>query len=388
MKLLYNIPATFNSAGMERVLANKVNWLVEHGYEVSVVTTDQKDLPAYFPMNDSIKFFDLGINYDENNGKSFLNKLVLFPIKQIRHKRRLKCLIDREKPDIVISMFGNEASLISGMDIKARKVLEVHFSKMKKLQYGRKGLWHLADLIRTKLDGRTIKKYDRFVTLTEEDMEDWGTGSGNITVIPNALTTFPERVSRLDEKTVISIGRLSRQKGFDRLISAWRRIASRMPGWKLEIIGGGDQGYASWLNQLIDEVGVCGSVTIRPPVKNMSEVYGHASILAMTSRYEGLPMVLLESQAYGIPAVSFACKCGPRDVIADGENGFLVEDGCIDEFAEKLSILMRDDKLRDSMGAKARNMSSRFKEDRIMAIWDNLFKELVAGNEDDSHIGS
>ena len=378
MKLLYNIPATFNSAGMERVLANKVNWLVVHGYEVSVVTTDQKGLPAYFPMNDRIRFLDLGINYDENNGKSFLNKLIHFPLKQIRHKRRLKRLIDREKPDIVISMFGNEVSLISGMDIKARKVLEVHFSKMKKLQYGRKGLWHLADLIRTKFDGRTIKKYDRFVTLTEEDMEDWGTGSGNIRVIPNALTTFPERVSRLDEKTVISIGRLSHQKGFDRLIPAWSRIASKMPGWKLEIIGGGDQGYTLWLNQLIDEAGVRDSVTIRPPMKNMSEVYEHASILAMTSRYEGLPMVLLESQAYGIPAVSFACKCGPRDVITDGENGFLVEDGNLELFAEKLLALMQDEDLREKMGVSARNKSKSFSEDRVMPHWDRLFKGLVA----------
>ncbi|MDD6254190.1 MAG: glycosyltransferase family 4 protein [Bacteroidales bacterium] len=377
MKLLYNIPATFNSAGMERVLANKVNWLVDQGYEVSVVTTDQKGLPAYFPMNDRIRFFDLGINYDENNGKSFLNKLIHFPFKQIRHKRRLKRLIDREKPDIVISMFGNEASLISGMDIKARKVLEVHFSKMKKLQYGRNGLWHLADLIRTKLDGRTIKKYDRFVTLTEEDMEDWGSDAGNISVIPNALTVFPNSVSHLDRRTVISIGRLSHQKGFDRLISVWSRIASKMPGWKLEIIGGGDQGYTLWLNQLIDEAGVRDSVTIRPPMKNMSEVYENASILAMTSRYEGLPMVLLESQAYGIPAVSFACKCGPRDVITDGENGFLVEDGNLDLFAEKMLALMQDEDLRRTMGASARNKSKKFSEERVMSQWDSLFKGLV-----------
>lgn len=388
MKLLYNIPATFNSAGMERVLANKVNWLVEHGYEVSVVTTDQKGLPAYFPMNDRIRFFDLGINYDENNGKSFLNKLIHFPFKQIRHKRQLKSLIAREKPDIVISMFGNDAMVIAGMQIDVSKVIELHFPKMKYMQYGRKGLWYLADLFRTKLDARIVRRYDRFVTLTEEDMADWGPDAGNISVIPNALTTFPDSVSHLDRRTVISIGRLSHQKGFDRLISAWSRIASKMPGWKLEIIGGGDQGYTSWLNQLIDEAGVRDSVTIRPPVNNMAEVYEHASILAMTSRYEGLPMVLLESQAYGIPAVSFACKCGPRDVITDGENGFLVEDGSIDEFAEKLSLLMSDGQLRDSMGVKARNMSLRFKEEQIMSKWDSLFKNLTAGNEDNSHIGS
>lgn len=377
MKLLYNIPATSNSGGMERVLANKVNWLVQHGYDVSVVTTDQKGLPAYFPMKDSIRFYDLGINYDENNGMSFLHKLMHFPLKQIRHKRRLELLIAEEKPDVVISMFGNEASLIAGMHLSACKVLEVHFSRLKKLQYGRKGLWYLADLLRTQLDARTVRKYDRFVTLTEEDMADWGPEPENISVIPNALPAFPETVSSLDKKTVIAIGRLSHQKGFDRLVSAWGRIASKMPDWSLEIIGSGEQEYKSWLEELVDDAGLRDSVTIRPPVKNMAEVYENASILAMTSRYEGLPMVLLESQSYGIPVVSFACKCGPRDVIIDGDNGFLVEDGNLDLFAEKLLVLMREEELRKTMGASARAKSYKFSEERVMHHWDKLFKGLV-----------
>ena len=88
-------------------------------------------------------------------------------------------------------------------------------------------------------------------------------------------------------------------------------------------------------------------------------------------------MVLLESQSYGIPAVSLACKCGPRDIIEDGVNGFLVEDVKLDVFAERLQALMRDEDLRKFMGANARKRSLRFSEDSIMSKWDILFKDLL-----------
>lgn len=377
MTILYNISATSNSGGMERVLANKSDWLANNGYEVIVVTTDQRGRPSFFRMNESIRFYDLGINYEENNGRSFLNKISCFPFKQFQHWRKLKALINEVKPDVVVSMFGNDALLISGMHINARKVIELHFSKMKYMQYGRKGLWHLADLIRTKLDAYLVKKYDRFVVLTEEDKDDWGSGYGNMCVIPNSLTLLPDRPSQCERKTVVSIGRLSPQKGFDRLISVWGRIAPKMPGWRLEIIGGGDLKYRDWLQQLADCAGVHDSVAFRPSVNNMADVYENASILAMTSRYEGLPMVLLESQAYGVPAVSFACKCGPKDVIADGQNGFLVDDGNLELFAERLETLMRDKELRRTMGARARDKSVRYSEETVMAQWDRLFKGLV-----------
>ena len=115
MKILYNIAAISNSGGMERVLANKSNWLSNNGYEVIIVTTDQKGKPAFFTMNEGIRLYDLGINYSDNGVDFFLKRLVRYLLKQIRHRSRLKALIDEIKPDIVVSMFGNEALLIAGM---------------------------------------------------------------------------------------------------------------------------------------------------------------------------------------------------------------------------------------------------------------------------------
>lgn len=112
MHLIYLIAATHNSGGMERVLANKANYLVAHGYDVSIVTTDQRGLKPFFPLDERIKCYDLGINYEVNNGKSFFNKLLHFPFKQWKHKIRLTKLLKQLGADIVISMFCNDASIL------------------------------------------------------------------------------------------------------------------------------------------------------------------------------------------------------------------------------------------------------------------------------------
>ena len=129
MKILYCIAGTYNSGGMERVLANKANWLVNHGYEVTIVTTDQKGRRPFFSLDERIVCYDLGIGYEENNGKSFLNKLLRYPYKQYKHRKRLAALIKQIKPDITISMFCNDVSILPRIKDKSKKILEIHFSK-------------------------------------------------------------------------------------------------------------------------------------------------------------------------------------------------------------------------------------------------------------------
>ena len=140
MRIVYCIPATSNSGGMERVLARKVNYLTELGHELIVVTTDQRGASPFFPLNEAVQQYDLGINYDETNGKGILAKLRSYPTKHRQHKHRLSTLLKELRADIVISMFGDDATLLPKMKDGSRKVLEYHFSKLKRLQYGRRGL--------------------------------------------------------------------------------------------------------------------------------------------------------------------------------------------------------------------------------------------------------
>ena len=374
MKIIYCIACTCHSGGMERVLTNKANYLARHGYEIVVVTTDQRGAQPFFPLEPSIRSIDLGINYDENNGKSFLNKLLHYPVKQALHRKRLKAVLMKERPNVTVSMFNNDAGFIPGIKDGSAKLLEIHFSKFKRLQYGRKGLWRLADRWRSKQDEKTVRKFDRFVVLTEEDKAYWG-NLPNIMVIPNAISGIPAGTALLENKRVIAVGRYTYQKGFERLVDAWHLLASRFPDWKLDIIGDGEE--RPLLEQRIRSYGLERQVTLTRPTQEIGKVYMEASILASSSRYEGLPMVLLEAQAFGLPIVAFQCKCGPKDIVSNGMNGYLVPEGDIADMTRRLETLMKDVTLRKRMGLKAKESASRFNEEAIMEKWMNTFQTLA-----------
>lgn len=374
MKIVYCIAGTCHSGGMERVLANKANYLAKQGYEVLIVTTDQQGLPPFFPLDRRIRSLDLDVNYEENNGKSFLNKLLHYPLKQYRHRKRLAAVLKREKPDVTISMFCNDAGFMTHIKDGSAKVLEIHFSKFKRLQYGRRGLWRLADLWRSKQDEKLVKKFDKFVVLTEEDKGYWGS-LPNMTVIPNANTFVTDQTALLENKKVIAIGRYTYQKGFERLIEAWRMLSAQFPDWKLDIIGDGEEREA--LQNQIHAYGLENQIALLKPTRQIAQLYLDASLLVLSSRYEGLPMVLIEAQTFGLPIVAFQCKCGPKDVVTDKETGFLVPEGDVEKLAKGMSALMKDEALRKEMGRKARLASLRYDENAIMRQWTDLFHLLT-----------
>lgn len=374
LHIVYTILGTFNSGGMERVLANKANFLARKGYEITIITTDQQNRKPYFELDHNIRCIDLGINYTEEQDSNIISKSVSYLFKQREHKRKLKEWLCRLKPHITVSMFDNDASFITSIEDGSKKVGEIHFSRFKRLQYGRKGIWGLVDRWRSEQDLRLAEKFDRFVVLTEEDKGYWG-NLPNIEVIPNANSFESDNKATLTHKQVVAIGRYDYQKGFDELIHIWRRVQTQYPEWKLCIYGQGP--LKSFLEQLIRELQLEDSVSLMPPVRDVKQVYLNSSILAMTSRYEGLPMVLLEAQVCGVPMISYMCKCGPKDIITEGENGFLIEEGDREAFAAKLMLLMEDTSLRLRMGAKAVENAKRYEREVIMEKWISLFDKLV-----------
>ncbi|MDR1182607.1 MAG: glycosyltransferase family 4 protein [Bacteroidales bacterium] len=374
MRIAYCINGTYNSGGMERVLANKANFLVKRGCEVIIITTDQKGRAPFFALSPKIQCYDLGVNYDENNGKGFINKVWHYPFKQWKHKKSLTKLLDHLRTDIVVSMFGNDVPFIWKIKDGSKKVLEIHFSRFKRLQYGRKGIWKWADAFRNRADGRIVKKFDKFVVLTHEDQAYWG-DLPNMIVIENAKNEWGDHKALLESKNVIAVGRYNYQKGFDRLIEAWRLVHIRFPDWKLQIVGDGE--LRSELEMLVGKYNLEGAVVLKKNTSDILSEYLDASLLVLSSRYEGLPMVLLEAMSVGLPMVAFTCKCGPRDLITDGENGFLVPEGDVPELAAQIMQLMEDSALRKEMGEVARIGSERFSEPVIMEKWMQLFDNLI-----------
>ena len=178
----------------------------------------------------------------------------------------------------------------------------------------------------------------------------------------------------MSAKRLIAVGRMEYQKNFPDLLSIWSRVAPTFPDWELHIYG--DGWMLDGLRRQAEELGVASQVTFEGAVSDMETAYASSSIYLMTSHFEGLPMVLLEAQSVGLPAVSYACSSGPRDIITDGEDGFLVP--LYDEatFAERLSTLMRDEALRTCMGKAAEVASHRYDLEVIMPQWLELFSTL------------
>lgn len=374
MRIAYNIAGTYNSGGMERVLANKANFLARQGHEVMIITTDQQGRKPYFTLGKGIKCSDLDINYSSTQGQGIVGKSLSYLLKQRKHKRRLKKLLTDYRADIVISMFDHEVSFLHTIDDGSGKLAEIHFSRFKRLQYGRKGLWGLADRWRSKRDLKLAAYYDRFVVLTHEDRGYWGDLS-NIVVIPNANSFEPDRVASLDEKRVIAVGRYDYQKAFEELIYIWKGVKAWYPDWKLCVYGDGPR--RKELEELIEALYLRDVVQLLPSVKDIESEYLKSSILVMTSRYEGLPMALLEGQTCGLPLIAYACKCGPKEVIRNGKNGYLITEGDRQSFAEKLMFLMGNTDTRIRMGREAKLRATDFSEEVVMAKWLTLFEQLV-----------
>lgn len=367
MKIVYCIPAMANSGGMERVLSCKANYLVSLGHEVHIITSDQMGRSVFFPLDPRIQLHDLGINHEVTNG-SLWRKILQFPLKRWRHEKALRALLFKLRADVVISMFGLESSFLPRIEDGSRKILEYHFSKLKRLQYNRKGLWRKLDLWYTKQDEQIVLLYDDFVVLTEEDRQLWG-DLPNIHVIPNPLPFESDEVSICEAKRIIAAGRYNYQKNFEELIEIWAQIAPQHPDWRLDIYGDGEE--RTNLQRQIDQ-GTVPNICLQRPTKDMPHVYLQSSLYVMTSHYEGLPMVLLEAQTMGLPIVSYACQCGPRDIITHGEDGYIIEPHDRDSFCQALLRLMKDEELRKRMGVKAKVASKRYTLESVMAQWIKL----------------
>lgn len=376
MKIVYCICSIYNPGGMERVLLNKVRYLVEElHWDVTVVTTDQHGRPPFYPFPEGVKMIDLSINYSDDNGKPFLKKFCGYIQKRRLHKKRLRALLSQIKPDVVDCFYPGECSFVPRLKDGSKKVMELHQSKLFHHQYNRTGLMGLADKVRARMDESLVRKFDRFVVLTQEDAQMWG-DLPNIEVIPNAAYFIAEKHADCSHKRVIAVGRLDYQKGFDRLIEAWRIVqqTEQYHDWYLDIYGQGE--WQEMLEQCITNYDIAETCAIHAPTKNIGEEYTRSSMLVMSSNYEGFPMVMIEAMACGLPVVSFDFKCGPRDIIDHGKNGLIVPNGDIQGLANGMMLLMNDDALRQEMGMNARQIVDTYSEEAVMKMWISLFERI------------
>lgn len=375
MKIIYSICGLYNSGGMERIVTQKANYLADvFGYDVTILTTDQNGRPVFFSLSPNVKHIDLGINYGdgEHDDMNVIKKVLGKKMKTRQHFRKLKAFLCNEKADIVVTTINNDLNLLLKIQDGSKKICEFHFSRQTKILEAPNALLRNIQRVRMVLWKRYFAKYDKFIVLTEEDKVAWG-NLKNMIVIPNFVDEIPPYVSAKREKRVICVGRAVYQKGFDLMLDIWKFVMEKDTEWQLYIYGNGDK---TALEDKKKKLGLTNSVHLMPATKTIDQEYDKSSIYALSSRYEGLPMVLLEAMSHGLPIVSFACPCGPKDVIKE-TFGSIVENGDTKSFSSVLLGWMHNpDKLE--LGSKnAYGEIQKYTKTAIMKKWNLLFKKII-----------
>lgn len=386
MKIAYTYPAFINIGGADKIIINKANYLAEKmGYDVYLITDSQNGLKPFFPVSEKVKMIDLDINFFQQYQYSPIKRLFVYQKLTRQFKQRMTQLLSEIKPDILISTFSRDAKFI-GLYKKYAKVTlaEVHTTKknIRALpELRRKGFPYtlLANYIEHQLNS-SAKKFDEVIVLNTLEEELWKPVR-KVRVINNAVQLYPKEQNPLTAKSVIFVGRAEYEKGPDRLIEVWKLVAEKHPDWTVRMFCTG-----AMLEQLQDQVKgyeLEQQVLFMPPTKDMEREYLNSSMCLMTSRFEGFPVVLQEAMGCGLPCLSFNCPSGPRHIITDNEDGFLVENGDIKAMADKVCELIEHENLRRQMGNKAKQNIARYSEEKIMGQWKDLFEELVNRNGHD-----
>lgn len=381
MKIVYCLPQLFHPGGIERIVSIKANYLVEvYGYDVTIVVADQKMQAPFFHLNEKIKIIDLNLDYESTLCLPILKRLIKRRKLHKLHEQKLSDILFNLHPDITISTFTQESAFLPNIKDGSKKILEFHFCRghkkimanffkfpLKKKIFYYLRCWQEENII--------IPKYDQFVVLTKEDKKLWSTKIHSVIDIPNILSFKVNKIADLKPKIAIAVGRLDSQKGFDTLIKMWAVIVKQSKDWKLNIFGQGED--KNYLDQLISELNLKDSVFINKPDKNIQQRYLESSLFLMTSNYEGWGLVLTEAMQCGLPSVAFACKCGPKDIITNGEDGFCIPYKDENLFIKRTLQLMNNEKLRVTMGCNAWKNIQRYSIDNVMPKWHDLFNTLT-----------
>lgn len=381
-KIVFCTPALYSAGGMERVVTAKANYFAEHfGYEVTIIVTEGNGDHSFFHLSKRVEVINFGLAFEDLWNKQFLKKIVLYFKKQRLYKKLLNRELLRIKPDITITTLRREINFINDIQDGSYKIGELHLcrSNYRGIEDGDSSIlkilfskWWKKDIV------NQLRKLDKFVVLTDNAVSDWPE-LDNIQMIPDPLPIEGFNQSRSDIKRVISVGRYSNEKGYDLLLRIWSIVEKECPDWQLDVYGMGDPTpYVKMIDDLSIDQRRC---HLRSSLVDVESEYIRSSVFVHPSRSEGFGLVIVEAMACSLPVVSFDCENGPRSIITDSVDGFLIPSFNIRFFADRLIMLMRDEPLRKQMGEMGRLKSQQYSIDRIALQWKTLFDDLMLNHE-------
>jgi glycosyltransferase involved in cell wall biosynthesis len=351
--------------GVERFVCELADALVGRGLRVTLGSVDTPRERLVYPVGPEVSVVASGSTLLAGNARTRLGRMPAILGERWRAGRALGRVIDLTRADaIVLNGLVTACSvLVARKSARARSICcdHNHFA-------ARSAIWQ-------RLRARLYPQVGAVVSLTEADRPKFSALNPNTHVILNTSSLHADAPTLPSTPQVLAVGRLQAQKGFDLLLRAWLTVMRRMPQARLKIVGGGPLGAE--LAALARTLGIEASVEFVEPTDRIETLYREASVFVLSSRYEGMPLALLEAQALGVPAVAFDCPTGPREILSEA-TGVLVPSEDVPALAQALLRLLGDPALRARMGAAAIARDREvFSRARQVGAWAALIDEVA-----------
>ena len=370
MKVLYLFRSLAVFGGIERILVNKMNYLSSvYGYSVWMITTDQGDHAIPYNLHEDVKVEDLGICFYRRYNYNIIRRIWGAYMMKRQYRERLYRRILDINPDVIVCTTADDIKSIVSVKGVIPLVVESHSVFSRTIENGK---YWLMKKYRKYVFLKSLSYVDCLVVLTEADAVEWRKVHPKVFVIPNVLLSAGHERALLNNKSAIFVGRLDYQKDPLAVIRIWSKIRQYHNDWILNIYGEGE--LEDVVKRSADEVG---GIIVHKPTTKIWKCYAESSMLLSTSLFEPFGLVIIEAMSCGLPVVAFNCPFGPSAIISDGIDGYLVSQGDIDGYVDKVCMLMGSINKRKMMGMAGRNSISRYASSTIMPQWKMLFDEII-----------
>lgn len=358
-KIFFLIDQLHSHGGIEKLVAEKANyWCDFFGYEVKIISTEQKLQPYVYTISNKVKFQDLAINY--HRGISFFHPMNL--VKLSRNFFNIKKILNSEQPDfIVVASHIPMTYLLPFIKTKAKIIKEIHYSKYNKTN-------NFKENIFTNIE----EKYDYLVVLSQEEASFHK--AKNTLVIPNPVKIPDFKINTIAEREniIAAVLRFAPVKQIEKMIVIWEKFYRNYPDWQLYLYGTKEGDYFEKIQQMVQDKKLENTIVFKGKTNDVFMELNKVKLLLMTSEQECFPMVILEANACGVPVVSFDCPTGPRNIIHHQEDGLLIPNNDEKKMEEELKYLVQNPLEIQSLSDKALENAKKYELPKVMNIWKSL----------------
>ncbi len=359
-KIALLVDQFYEHGGIEKLVAIKANyWVTNFKFDVTIVSTENKNRPLIYDLDKSVKFLDLHINYYRSISYFSLKNIILL----LQNIIAIQRFINRNKPDVLIVASHIPITYVLPFLSrgKTKIVKEFHFSKY----------YDDKNVLKNKVFNYIESKYDRLVVLSDEEKSFYK--SNNVVVINNpVIPNFNIDLIPSNEKELIAstILRFAPVKRIELLIEIWEIFSKKNSSWRLFVYGPLDNEYGKQIQKLVCDKKLQKCIIFKGKTNSVFEELSKSRVVLICSEQECFPMLILEAQSVGVPVVSFDCPTGPRNIINNNKDGLLVENDNVDAFVASLDTFSCDEDLQEDLSKGALTSAIKYDLHYIMNKWN------------------